>query len=65
MEARRMRMMTRKMVGLGGDARKEPGYGRYFMRIGHVSWDEKAFWDCIAIRGIDYERRLAEVSTAM
>jgi hypothetical protein len=26
------------------------------MRYGHVSWDKKAFWDCIAIRCIDYER---------
>lgn len=61
----RMRMMTRKMVGLGGDARKGPGYGRSFMRYGHVSWDEKAFGDCIAIRGIDYERTPLEVSIAM
>lgn len=55
--------MTRKLVGLGGDARKGASYGRSFMRYGHVSWDKKAFWDCIAIRCIDYERtpqRLAQ-----
>jgi hypothetical protein len=60
-----MRMMTRKMVGLEGDAREEPGYGRSFMRYGHLSWDEKAFEDCIAIRDRDYERTPAKFSTAM
>jgi hypothetical protein len=46
-------------------SRKGHGYRRSFMRNGHASWDEKAFGDCIAIRGIDYERKPAEVGTAM
>jgi hypothetical protein len=46
-------------------SRKGYGYRRSFMHNGYTSWDEKAFRDCIAIRGIDYERKPAEVGTAM